>query len=27
VKKKLLVVEDEAEYRVLLREILGKAGY
>lgn len=26
-KRKLLVVEDEAEYRILLREILGKAGY
>lgn len=25
--KKILVVEDEAEYRILLREILGKAGY
>lgn len=26
-KKKILVVEDEPDYRVLLREILGKAGY
>lgn len=26
-KKKILVVEDEAEYRTLLREVLGKAGY
>jgi len=26
-KRKLLVVEDEAEYRILLREILGQAGY
>ena len=25
--KKILVVEDEADYRVLLREFLGKAGY
>jgi two-component system OmpR family response regulator len=26
-KTKILVVEDEADYRILLREILGKAGY
>lgn len=26
-KKKILVVEDEADYRILLREFLGKAGY
>ncbi|MDO8757269.1 MAG: response regulator transcription factor [Elusimicrobiota bacterium] len=26
-KHKLLVVEDEAEYRILLREVLGQAGY
>lgn len=26
-KKKILVVEDEADYRTLLREFLGKAGY
>lgn len=25
--KKILVVEDEADYRTLLREFLGKAGY
>lgn len=25
--KKILVVEDESDYRVLLREFLGKAGY
>lgn len=25
--KKILVVEDEPDYRVILREILGKAGY
>jgi DNA-binding response OmpR family regulator len=26
-KKKILVVEDEADYRAILREFLGKAGY
>lgn len=26
-KKKILVVEDESDYRVILREFLGKAGY
>lgn len=26
-KKKILVVEDEPDYRVILRDILGKAGY
>lgn len=26
-KKKILVVEDESDYRAILREFLGKAGY
>jgi len=26
-KKKILVVEDEPDYRIILREVLGKAGF